>query len=125
MRLFDSGATRDDADDKLDYEGFLSPMVLREYAKYMHRHRVQADGELRASDNWQKGIPVDQYMKSLWRHFMDVWLMHRGHGDPDLLDGYRAPSAAVTEALCGVLFNAMGMLHEILGRESWTKNSAG
>lgn len=104
MRTFPTGATRDSDDGKLDYEGFLSPLVLERYAEYMHAHRVQADGTLRDSDNWQKGIPKDAYMKSLWRHFMDVWKMHRGVGDP----------AHLQDALCAVLFNAMGYLHEEL-----------
>ena len=57
MRNFDTGATRDVDTNKLDFEGFLSPVVLERYAEYMHKNRVQADGNLRDSDNWQKGIP--------------------------------------------------------------------
>lgn len=106
MRTFDTGATRDDDAGKLDYEGFLSPIVLQRYAEYMHRHRQQADGKLRDSDNWQKGIPIKQYLKSLWRHFTDVWLLVRG---------YRC-SVTLEDALCAVLFNAMGMLHEVIKR---------
>jgi hypothetical protein len=102
LRTFDTGATRDTAGDKLDYEGFLSPRALRRYAEYMHVHRKQSDGTLRAADNWQKGIPLDAYMKSLWRHFMDVWLAHRLKG------------RAGEDALCAMLFNVMGYLHEIL-----------
>ena len=107
IRTFESGATRDTATDKLDYEGFLSHAVLERYAQYMHRHRKQSDGTLRASDNWQKGIPQDQYMKSLWRHFMDVWVHQRG-------DGKAAVEPDVEEALCAVIFNSMGLLHELL-----------
>ena len=101
MREFPTGATRDSDDNKLDYEGFLSPLVLRRYAEYMHKHRVQADGGVRDSDNWQKGMPRDQYMKSAWRHFMDWWNEHRHHGLPE-------------EACCALLFNVMGYLHEDL-----------
>jgi len=104
VREFESGATRDSDDTKLDYEGFISPLVVERYAAYMHKNRVQADGKLRASDNWQKGIPRQVYMKSLWRHFMEAWKGHRaliGHGDME-------------EALCAILFNAMGYLHEML-----------
>ena len=104
MREFDTGATRDSDDGKLDFEGFLSHPVLVRYAQYMHKHRIQADGGLRASDNWQKGIPQDAYMKSMFRHFMDLWACHRGRGDLVLLE----------ESLCAVLFNAMGYLHEHL-----------
>lgn len=104
MRTFETGATRDSDDNKLDYEGFLSPVVLKRFAEYMHRHRTQADGQLRDSDNWQKGIPRDAYMKSLFRHFMDVWSCHRGIGSDEQLE----------EALCAMLFNVQGYLHEYL-----------
>ena len=102
MRQFETGATRDTDEGKCDYEGFLSPLVIERYGRYMHKHRIQADGTLRPSDNWQRGIPCDQYMKSLWRHFMDVWKIHRSGADD------------IDEALCAVMFNAMGYLHERL-----------
>jgi hypothetical protein len=107
LRVFASGATRDSDAEKLDYEGFLSPLVLKRYGEYMHSHRKQADGSLRASDNWQQGIPRQQYLKSMHRHFMDVWLHMRGYAkaatEPDL-----------QTALCALLFNVMGLLHEVL-----------
>lgn len=111
MRTFDTGATRDTADDKLDYEGFLSPLVLKRYAEYLHKHRKQSDGTMRDSDNWQKGIPIETYMKSAWRHFMEMWTTHRrqGHADED--------------AMCALLFNVMGYLHEVIvqrQRRSWS-----
>ena len=102
MREFSTGATRDVDTEKYDYEGFLSPIVLERYAAYMHKHRHQADGKLRDSDNWQKGIPIPVYMKSLWRHFMDLWMGHRGK------------PIDMEETLCAMLFNTMGYLHEHL-----------
>lgn len=102
MRNFPTGATRDSDDGKLDYEGFLNPRVIRRYAEYMHEHRRMPDGSVRASDNWQRGIPIGQYMKSLWRHFHDVWSTYREGGLPD------------EEALCAVMFNTMGMLLETM-----------
>ncbi len=104
MREFTTGATRDTDEGKYDFEGFLSPIVLVRYAEYMHKHRVQADGAVRDSDNWQKGIPSEAYMKSLLRHVMDVWLLHRGEPAREELEW----------ALCAVLFNAMGLLHVTL-----------
>lgn len=112
MRTFDTGATRDSDDTKLDYEGFLSPVVLRRFAEYMHTHRLQADGQLRASDNWQKGIPVDAYMKSLFRHFMELWMIHRTQ------QGSSRANDDAQMALCAVLFNVQGMLHELLKRRT-------
>lgn len=104
MRTFDSGATRDSDSGKLDYEGFLSPLVLKRYAEYMHEERIQKNGEYRSSDNWQKGIPLNEYMKSGWRHFFDWWTEHRALGSREGLE----------KAICGLLFNAMGYLHEHL-----------
>ena len=106
VRQFETGATRSVDDDKLDYEGFFSPLVVHRFGEYMHKHRVQADGQRRASDNWQKGIPKSSYLKSLWRHFLDVWLYHRGYGS--------TATESLEDALCGILFNAQGYLHEIL-----------
>lgn len=104
MRTFESGATRDSDADKLDYAGFLSPLVLKRFAQYMHKHRVQADGSIRASDNWKRGIPQEQYLKSAFRHFMEWWELHgrQVHGDEK------------EEVLCALMFNVMGYLFEEL-----------
>lgn len=104
VRTFETGATRDTEEGKLDYEGFLSPLVLERYARYMDKHRQQSDGSLRDSDNWQKGIPLSAYMKSGWRHFFDWWMEHRGIPSREGLE----------DALCALLFNVMGYLHETL-----------
>ena len=106
IRQFETGATRDQDTTKYDYEGFISPIVLERFAEYMHANRLQKDGNLRDSDNWQKGIPKAAYMKSMWRHFFDVWLHHRGMG-------YKTKEP-LEIALCGLLFNVMGYLFEVL-----------
>lgn len=114
LRLFETGATRDTDAGKPDYEGFLSPAVLVRYGEYMTEHRKQKDGSLRDSDNWQRGIARSSYVKSLLRHVFDVWLLQRG-----ITRG--ASTSSVQEALCAVMFNAMGLLHEIqLGRGDGT-----
>jgi hypothetical protein len=107
MRTFASGATRDSEDGKMDYEGFLSPLVLQRFAEYMHKHREQADGTLRSSDNWQKGMDRDVYMKSLFRHFVDLWLLHRGLRSA-------AVNPDIEDALCACLFNIQGYLFEVI-----------
>lgn len=110
-RYFEGGAYRDLDENKLDYEGFLSPAVLKRYAEYMHKNRKQSDGEMRDSDNWQSGIPKDVYMKSMWRHFFEVWTMHRDAlGNGDLADTPKE----MQEALCALAFNVMGYLFEDL-----------
>lgn len=103
-QTFETGATRNDSTEKLDFEGFLSPLALEALAAYMNFHRHLEDGTLRASDNWQKGIPLTSYIKSLWRHFFDAWRAHRGGASQEDL----------VFALCGILFNTQGYLHELL-----------
>ena len=107
FRTFDTGATRDVDTDKFDYEGFLSPLVLEAYAKYMHKNRYQKDGNIRDSDNWQKGIPLTAYMKSLWRHFFSLWKSHRGLKTEEDIE----------TSLCAILFNASGYLYELKKKE--------
>lgn len=117
MRVFDTGATRNVDNTKIDPEGFLSPTVIQAFSDYMNKHRVQADGTLRASDNWAKGIPQDAYMKSMWRHFLDVWSIHRGIARFD----ETGKEIDKVEALCATLFNVQGMLHEELKRRNSMK----
>lgn len=105
-RKFDTGATRDSAEGKYDYEGFFCPDVLERYGEYMDKNRVQSDGGLRDSDNWQKGIPLDQYVKSAWRHLHKWWQYHR---HPE-----RKEAQEIEDHLCGLIFNSMGYLHELI-----------
>lgn len=104
MRVFKSGAQRDSQDGKLDFEGFLSPLVIEAYGNYMHKNRFLADGSLRASDNWQKGIPREVYMKSGFRHFFAWWKAHRGYKTEETIE----------DSLCALIFNASGYLYELL-----------
>lgn len=104
MNSFDTGATRDTSEGKLVFDKFLSPKVLLQFAKYMNMNRLQSDGQMRDGDNWQKGIPMDKYMESAYRHFFDWWLEHRGY----------ETDAGLMAALCGLLFNTMGYMHEML-----------
>jgi len=113
VRTFTTGATRDLDEDKLDFEGFLSPVVLEAFAKYMHGKRKMADGSMRDSDNWQKGIPTDAYMKSMFRHFFAVWKSHRS-GDPTM---------ERVEELLALLFNVQGYLHETLRHGTYGPSS--
>lgn len=107
LRGFDTGATRDTAEGKLDYDGFLSPAVLKQYAKFMNMNRLQSDGKLRDSDNWQKGIPMDVYRSSAYRHWMEFWTEAR------MPKGMQTRLDLIGPA-CGLLFNIMGYMHEWL-----------
>lgn len=113
VREFGTGATRDLDANKLDFEGFLSPLVLERYAEHMHKARRMPDGSMRESDNWQLGIPLVVYMKSLFRHFFSVWKLHRGLPVTEVVRGETITKDLETE-LCAVLFNTSGMLHEVL-----------
>ena len=100
IRTFETGANRNSDEGKIDYEGFLSPLVLERFGGYMNKHRHLSDGTLRDSDNWQKGLPYDVCLKSLLRHVMDVWKDHRK----------LATAETPEDALCAVIFNAQAML---------------
>ncbi len=115
VRKFKTGATRDTEEGKPDFEGFISPIVIEAYGKYMHKHRKQTDKKLRDSDNWQKGFGdkhFDVCIKSLWRHFMDLWMEHRGYGCRETID----------DAICGILFNTMAYYHKLLLNRKRKKN---
>ncbi len=113
VRKFDTGATRSSSKNKIEYRRFLSSGVLRRYADFMHKNRVQPDGKLREPDNWKLGITKDSYMDSLARHFMEVWLLHEGK------QAYNEKGEPVDlqTALCAVMFNSMGYLHTLLEEE--------
>ncbi len=108
MRTFASGATRNIDKGKYDYEGFLSPLVIERYGEYMHKNRFLPDGSMRESDNWQLGIEKNAYMKSLWRHLLELWKGHRGFPVKEVIE----------DSLCAIIFNASGYLHEVLKNET-------
>lgn len=105
MRTFESGATRDDDSDKIDYEAYLSPLVIQRFGEYMLQHSTLPDGSKRSGDNWQHGFGLDVTLKSLWRHHVDVWSLHRSE---------QQHTIEMEEALCAVLFNAAAYLHQLL-----------
>lgn len=104
---FDTGALRNSDTGSLDFEACLSPKILKRYAEYIRKHRKLTDGSIRPDDNWQKGMPKERYMKSLLRHTMDAWLEHRGESSRDGME----------DALCAIIFNAQGMLFEVMRKE--------
>lgn len=119
MREFDTGANRNPDDGKLDYEAFFSFPVIERFAQYMHKHRHLEDGTLRDGDNWQKGIPIPSYRKSIMRHTVQAWGVWRGYDVRDEKGG----KVELEEAICGIIFNAMGMLHEVLKLKDGTTNT--
>jgi len=104
IRVFATGANRNADTGKHDFDGFISPLALEAFGTYMHFNRLLENGTVRDSDNWQKGIPLTAYMKSMWRHFLDAWRYHRG----------LSVHENIVWALCGLWFNVQGYLHEVL-----------
>lgn len=120
MQSFTTGANRSDDSKKPDYEGFFSPLVLEAYAEYMQEHRITDTGAMRASDNWQLGMPFHKYMKSLFRHFIQLWQLHRGYTPKPESRGGKVVPVTVRSAMAGVLFNTMGYFHEyLMDPEAW------
>lgn len=111
-RSFPTGATRDSSENKIDPEGFLSPSALEFYCSYMNKHRKMSDGSIRASDNWQLGIPPEECMKSAWRHFLEVWKAHRS--GVKAWDSKEGEPQNLEESICGVIFNMFALLHQEL-----------
>ena len=84
-------------------EATAKPLGKPVVRTYMLSCQYLKDGTLRSSDNWQKGIPVSAYMKSLLRHVIELWTQYRTD-----------PASISEETLCATLFNAQGILHETL-----------
>jgi hypothetical protein len=103
IRTFESGAVRHVDFDKIDFEAHLSPLALDLLGRYMHKHRPLSDGGMRDPDNWQRGIPLASYVKSMWRHFMALWRLHRGWPADEALE----------DAVGGLMFNVLGYAHQI------------
>ena len=117
MRDFTSGATRDTVEGKLSYVKALSPIVLKRYLQYLSAHREQADGSIRDFDNWKQGIPKEVYLDSLVRHSIDLWLLMQHYSAED-----NHGPVIIENALCAIMFNSMGLLHEILKEKIETIN---
>ena len=118
VRIFDSGATRDTSEGKLEYARFISPIVLKRFAEYMNLHRKQTDGNLREPDNWMNLFGdkhEDVCLDSLFRHVMDVWLINKGFQTEARED--------IEPALCAILFNAQAWLFKVLMDKQERKNN--
>ena len=109
IRTFKTGATRNSDKEQYDYEGFMSPLVIERFGEYMNKHRIQDDGSIRDSDNWQNlfgDTHNEVCLKSGFRHFIDIWLH---------LDGYgKKAREGLEDALCAIIFNMSAILFNLL-----------
>ena len=110
MRIFASGAIRDDNQDKYEYAKALDPRVIRAYLAFLHRHAKMPDGSYRPVDNWKKGMG-ESFMDSLFRHVMDLWELNE-YGESFRPENGEAVN--LVDALCATIFNAHGWLYEHL-----------
>lgn len=114
MRTFETGATRNNDPERVEWVKMLSLPAMFEYAKYMRAHRQQADGNLREYDNWKGmngrgGFPLNDVVESLMRHTLDLAALDAGVEPMRECDK--------KEACCAIIFNAMSYLHTILAKE--------
>lgn len=133
IRRFETGASRDVDEHKIDPEACLSPIVLEAFAQYMVICQIMPDGTRRADDNWQKGMPCESYIKSGWRHWLEFWKWHRARTlFPELspvswikvLQGQGPKTTQLDLDVArgillggfGLLFNVQGYLHEYIKR---------
>lgn len=107
-REFTTGAKRDTEEGKLRFHAALSPYALEAWVDYCRRHNNQVH---RCEENWKRGMPLESFISSHFRHAHHWWKMHDTTlGNGDLTEGERRE---LIEALCAVLFNAHGYLHEL------------
>lgn len=96
-RRFNTGAQRDNDVGKPDLIESLSWLALHRHGLYM-RSKEERYGR----GNWKKGIPIEEYEKSVMRH-LQKYLANKYDG------GSFEPEE---DHLCAALFNLIGMIHE-------------
>ena len=124
LRTSSTGANRNSAIDKINYEGINSPIVDKVYGEYLHKHRILPNGDIRSNDNWQKlfGNYAEHKqicMESACRHQLDWRLEHRKQlqTNEKVKELYTSRDGMI-EAICGLIFNAKAYLYAyLLGEE--------
>lgn len=105
---FKSGAIRDTQDGKEDYIETISWSAFKRYAQYM-TGKAQKYGP----GNFKKGIPIDNYEKSLARHVQKYFSNKYEGGDVEKSDDH----------LSAIVFNCFGIMHEELRKQNEKKGS--
>jgi len=98
-RQFETGAVRDVDNNKPDFIESISWIALGRYALYM-RSKEERYGR----GNWKKGIPIEEYEKSLMRH-LHKYLANKYDG---------ASLEPEEDHLSAAMFNLFGLMHETI-----------
>ena len=94
---FNTGAIRDNQDNKEDYLEGISWLALKRYSEYMTK-KAKKYGR----GNWQKGIPPDNYITSMLRH-IQKFIAEWNYGICTEKDDH----------LSAICFNLFGLMHEL------------
>lgn len=97
VRSFTTGAIRDVDDDKEDYIESISWLTMKRYAHYMKKQEKKY-----GRGNWRKGIPIEEYEKSLIRH-LQKYISKKY---------YEIDTEPDFDHLSAMLFNLQGLIHE-------------
>lgn len=98
-RIFKTGAIRDNDAGKEDYINSVSFLALKRYAKYQNE---ACERRGYPKDNWRKGIPIEEYEKSMMRH-LQKYFSNKYEGtniEPEI------------DHLMAAWFNLQGIAHE-------------
>jgi hypothetical protein len=95
---FSTGAIRDTQDGKEDYIETISWSALKRYAQYMTSKKSKY-----GSGNFKKGIPIDNYEKSLVRHVQKYLENKYEDGQVENEEDH----------LSAIVFNVFGIMHEL------------
>lgn len=96
-KQFQSGAIRDNEDNKYDFIETISWTALNRFAKYMTEKKTKY-----GSGNFKKGIPIDSYERSLLRHVHKYLVNKYESGNEEPLEDH----------LSAIVFNVFGIIHE-------------
>lgn len=102
-RKFKTGAMRDTDLGKEDYVECLSWTALLRFGKYMKTQEKKYP-----PGNWRKGIPLEEYEKSLMRHLHKYFINKYENGTLEL----------DIDHLGAAMFNLQGIMHEQAKRDA-------
>lgn len=94
---FDTGAIRDSQEGKETYVETVSFRALRRFATYMTGKKKKY-----GAGNFKKGIPIENYEESLWRHVIKYFENKYEGGTVEKEEDH----------LAAIVFNTFGIMHE-------------